>query len=109
MRESEHIELATHVQVTTCSWFWMPLAWEEEEEAMMSAALEPQREIHENTEITYTAYAPIEHACIGAQVEKECSTDGTPHAHAVVLTTHSPHCDASPGPSARNHEALSSS
>ena len=57
----------------------MPLPWEEEEEAM-SAALEPQREIHENTEITYTAYASIEHARIGAQMEKGCSTDGTPHA-----------------------------
>ena len=102
MRERGHIELATHVQVTTCSRFWMPLPWEEEEEAMMSAALEPQREIHENTEITYTAYAPSEHARIRAQMEKGCSTDGTPHAHAVVLTTHCPHCDASPSPPVRN-------
>ena len=87
----------------------MPLPWEEEEEAMMSAALEPQREIHEHTEITYTAYAPTAHARIGAQMEKGCSTDGTPHAHAVVLSTRSPRCDVSPGPSARNDEALSSS
>ena len=109
MRETGHIELATHVQVTTCSRFWMPLPWEEEEEAMMSAALKPQREIHENTEITYTAYAPIEHAFVGAQMDNGCSRDGTPHAHAVALTTHSPHCDASPSPSSRNEEALSTS
>ena len=70
MRERGHIELATHVQVTTCSRFWMPLPWEEEEEAMVSAALEPQREIHENTEITYTAYAPMSMPASGQQWKK---------------------------------------
>ena len=70
MRERGRIELATHVQVITCSRFWMPLPWEEEEEAMLSAALEPQREIHETTEITYTAMLPLSMPALGRKWKK---------------------------------------
>ena len=83
----------------------IPCAWEGDEEAMMSAALEPQREILENKQITHTAYDHIAHAHIGSQVAQGCSTDGTPHAHTVAMTTYHPHCDASPGPHARRHGA----
>ena len=34
-----------------------------------------------------------------------CSTDATPHAHAVAMTTHHQHRDVSPGAHARHHGA----
>ena len=83
----------------------MPSAWEGDGGAMMSAALEPRREILENEQFTHTAYAHIAHAHIGSQVAKGCSTDGPPHAHAAAMTTCHPHCDATPGPHVRHHGA----
>ena len=78
-----------------------PSAWEGDEGAMMSAALEPQREILENKQITHTAYAHIAHAHIGSQVAQGCSTEATPHTHAVAMTTHHQRRDVSPGAPSR--------
>ena len=57
----------------------------EDEEAIMSAAPETQREILENRQIAYTAHAEIAHAHIRSQVAQGCRTDGTSHAHRITI------------------------
>ena len=64
----------------------LPSAWEGDEGAMMSAALEPQREILENKQITHTAYAHFAHAHIGSQVAQGCSTDAVSYTHLTLPT-----------------------
>ena len=51
----------------------------------MSAAPETQREILENRQIAYTAHAEIAHAHIRSQVAQGCRTDGTSHAHRIII------------------------
>ena len=56
-----------------------------DEKAIMSAALETQREILENRQIAYAAHAEIAHAHIRSQVAQGCKTDGTSHAHRITI------------------------
>ena len=71
----------------------------------MSTSLEPQTEILGNQQTTWTAYAHSEHAHIGSQVAQGCSTDVTPHTHAILMATHHQRRDVSPGAHARQHKA----
>ena len=72
---------------------------------MMSSSLEPDTEILGNRQTTWTAYAHLAHAHVGSQTAQGCSTDATPHTHAIVKAIHHQHRDVSPGAHARHHGA----
>ena len=64
---------------------------------MMSSSLEPHTKMLGNRQTTWTAYAHLAHASIGSQAAQGCSTDATPHAHAILMATHHQCRDVSPG------------
>ena len=75
-------------------------------EATMRVSHVARREILGNKQATWNAYAHVAHARVGSQVARGCSTDATPHTHAVAMTTHHRHRDVSPGARAHHHRTL---
>ena len=79
--------------------------WKGGGKAMMSSSLEPHTEILGNRQTTWTAYAHFSHAHIRSQAARGCSTDATPHSHAIVMAIHHQYRDVSAGARARHHGA----
>ena len=82
----------------------MPLTLEGGGEAIMRASPEAQRAMLGNKQTTWIAYAQIAHAPhVRSQEAQGCSTDATPHTHAVAMTTHHQHCNVAPDAHAHHH------